>query len=50
MRGPGGTILLLLFALLCLNLPIGGQTVMQRTRAGMAEAARYAQSRAAAPA
>lgn len=45
--GPGGFILLLLFILLCFNLPIGGLTLMQRTRAGMAEAGRYAQSRAA---
>ena len=46
MKGIGGLLILCLLVVLAMNLPIGGQTLMQRARAGGAEAARYAASRA----
>lgn len=45
MRGAGGFIVLALVVLLALNLPLNGQTLMQRIQAGRIEAGKYAASR-----
>ena len=49
MRGAGGLIILALIVLLVLNLPMNGQTLMQRIQAGRLEAAKYAASRQGQP-